>query len=112
MNGNEMSTIRIPGAAKAHGASPTPRRAVWAAGASAVALLLAEPALAADPASAAGAPAEQTGGAEVVTANKLNATKVLETAAAIQAISGAALTRAGDVGFIDEAGKIPGLSAF
>ncbi len=46
----------------------------------------------------------------VVTANKLNSTGVLETPAAIQAISGQDLQKQGDVGFMDVAGAIPGLS--
>ncbi len=46
----------------------------------------------------------------VVTANKLNATKVLDTPASIQAISGDALQNAGVSGIMDIAGDIPGLS--
>jgi outer membrane receptor protein involved in Fe transport len=46
----------------------------------------------------------------VVTANKLNATKVLDTPASIQAISGDALQNAGVSGIMDVAGQIPGLS--
>lgn len=45
-----------------------------------------------------------------VTANKLNATKVLDTPASIQAISGDALQNAGVSGITDVAGQIPGLS--
>jgi iron complex outermembrane recepter protein len=45
-----------------------------------------------------------------VTANKLNATKVLDTPASIQAISGDALQNAGVSGIMDVAGQIPGLS--
>ena len=45
-----------------------------------------------------------------VTANKLNATKVLDTPASIQAISGDALQNAGVSGIMDVAGDIPGLS--
>src|SRR6266702_5553619 len=45
-----------------------------------------------------------------VTANKLNATKVLETPVSIQAISGDALQRSGSSGIMDIAGDIPGLS--
>jgi iron complex outermembrane recepter protein len=45
-----------------------------------------------------------------VTANKLNATKVLDTPASIQAISGDALQNAGVSGIMDIAGDIPGLS--
>ncbi len=46
----------------------------------------------------------------VVTANKLNAAKVLDTPASIQAISGDALQSAGVSGIMDVAGQIPGLS--
>jgi iron complex outermembrane receptor protein len=46
----------------------------------------------------------------VVTANKLNATKVLDTPASIQAISGDALQSAGVSGIMDIAGQVPGLS--
>ena len=46
----------------------------------------------------------------VVTANKLNATKVLDTPVSIQAISGDALQRDGSAGIMDIAGDIPGLS--
>ncbi len=46
----------------------------------------------------------------VVTANKLNATKVLDTPVSIQAISGDALQRYGASGIMDIAGDIPGLS--
>lgn len=46
----------------------------------------------------------------VVTANKLNATKVLDLPVSIQAISGDALQRAGSVEIMDIAGTIPGLS--
>jgi iron complex outermembrane receptor protein len=46
----------------------------------------------------------------VVTANKLNATKVLDTPVSIQAISGDALQRAGASGIMDIAGDVPGLS--
>jgi iron complex outermembrane receptor protein len=45
-----------------------------------------------------------------VTANKLTATKVLDTPASIQAISGDALQSAGVSGIMDIAGEIPGLS--
>ena len=45
-----------------------------------------------------------------VTANKLNATKVLDTPTSIQAISGDALQNAGVSGIMDIAGDIPGLS--
>ncbi|HZO22634.1 MAG TPA: TonB-dependent receptor [Steroidobacteraceae bacterium] len=57
------------------------------------------------------APADSTALEEVtVTANKLNAQKVLDVPAAIQAISGDALQRAGAVGIMDIAGDVPGLS--
>src|ERR1700723_4470839 len=46
----------------------------------------------------------------VVTANKLNTQKVLDTPSSIQAISGDALKIAGDSQFMDIAGEIPGLS--
>jgi iron complex outermembrane receptor protein len=46
----------------------------------------------------------------VVTANKLNATKVLDTPVSIQAISGDALQRSGASNIMDIAGDIPGLS--
>lgn len=45
-----------------------------------------------------------------VTANKLNATKVLDTPVSIQALSGDALQNAGAAGIMDIAGNIPGLS--
>jgi iron complex outermembrane recepter protein len=45
-----------------------------------------------------------------VTANKLNATKVLDSPTSIQAISGDALQNAGVSGIMDIAGDIPGLS--
>ncbi len=45
-----------------------------------------------------------------VTANKLNAQKVLDTPASIQAISGDALQNQGVSGIMDVAGQIPGLS--
>ncbi|HWM67520.1 MAG TPA: TonB-dependent receptor plug domain-containing protein, partial [Steroidobacteraceae bacterium] len=45
-----------------------------------------------------------------VTANKLNATKVLDTPVSIQAISGDALQRSGASNIMDIAGDIPGLS--
>lgn len=68
--------------------------------------------LSAGTAVAADAPA--SGSAEltevVVTANKLNATKVLDTPVSIQAISGDALQRSGASNFMDIAGNIPGLS--
>jgi outer membrane receptor protein involved in Fe transport len=46
----------------------------------------------------------------VVTANKLNAQRVLDVPVSIQAISGDALQRAGAAGIMDIAGQIPGLS--
>ncbi|HEX3395090.1 MAG TPA: TonB-dependent receptor [Steroidobacteraceae bacterium] len=46
----------------------------------------------------------------VVTANKLNAIRVLDIPASIQAISGDALQSAGVAGIMDIAGDIPGLS--
>jgi outer membrane receptor protein involved in Fe transport len=56
-------------------------------------------------------PAPETALEEVtVTANKLNATKVLDTPVSIQAISGDALRTAGVSGIMDVAGDIPGLS--
>ena len=45
-----------------------------------------------------------------MTANKLNAVKVLDTPASIQAISGEALQSAGASGISSIAGEIPGLS--
>jgi outer membrane receptor protein involved in Fe transport len=64
------------------------------------------------PASAADAPAPESAVIEevTVTANKLNATKVLDTPVSIQAISGDALQRSGSAGIMDIAGDIPGLS--
>ena len=61
---------------------------------------------------AADAPAPDSAelGEVVVTANKLNATKVLDTPVSIQAISGDALQRTGASGIMDIAGDIPGLS--
>jgi iron complex outermembrane receptor protein len=63
-------------------------------------------------ASAANAPADESGGLEeiTVTANKLNVQKVLDVPGAIQAISGDALQRSGSVGIMDIAGQIPGLA--
>ena len=57
-------------------------------------------------------PAADSGALEevTVTANKLNATKVLDTPTSIQAISGDALQSAGVSGIMDVAGEIPGLS--
>ena len=64
------------------------------------------------PAAAADAPAADSSALEeiVVTANKLNATKVLDTPVSIQAISGDALQRSGSAGIMDIAGDIPGLA--
>ncbi len=63
-------------------------------------------AVAADSAAPESAPLEEI----TVTANKLNAQKVLDIPVTIQAISGDALQRAGSVGIMDIAGDIPGLS--
>jgi iron complex outermembrane recepter protein len=68
-------------------------------------MLAGAPAVAAETASES-APIEEI----VVTANKLNAQRVLDVPASIQAISGDALQRAGSSAFIDIAGQIPGLS--
>jgi iron complex outermembrane recepter protein len=77
---------------------------------SSLAGLLSTAALAAAPDAAAPA-ADSTVLEEItVTANKLNATKVLDTPVSIQAISGDALQRAGSAGIMDIAGEIPGLS--
>src|SRR5215813_13464942 len=64
------------------------------------------------PGLAAAAPADESAVLEevTVTANKLNATKVLDTPVAIQALSGDALQSAGVAGISDIAGDIPGLS--
>jgi iron complex outermembrane recepter protein len=58
------------------------------------------------------APPTAAGGLDeiVVTANKLNAVKVLDTPISIQAISGDTLQSAGVAGIMDIAGQIPGLS--
>ena len=58
------------------------------------------------------AAADSSGALEevTVTANKLNATKVLDTPISIQAISGDALQSAGVSGIMDVAGQIPGLA--
>src|SRR5579862_10048422 len=60
----------------------------------------------------AAAPAAESAALEeiVVTANKLNAQKVLDTPVSIQAISGEALQRSGSAGIMDIAGDIPGLA--
>jgi iron complex outermembrane recepter protein len=58
-----------------------------------------------------GAAADNGALAEVtVTANKLNAAKVLDTPASIQAISGDALQAQGVSGIMDVAGQVPGLA--
>ena len=68
--------------------------------------------LAASVAVAADAPAAADSelGEVVVTANKLAATKVLDTPVSIQAISGDALQRSGASNIMDIAGDIPGLA--
>jgi len=68
-------------------------------------MLTGAPAVAAETSSES-APIEEI----VVTANKLNAQKVLDIPVSIQAISGDSLQRAGSSAFIDIAGQIPGLS--
>jgi iron complex outermembrane receptor protein len=81
------------------------RRLMLASGVGATALLLGAPALADT------TTAEASGVAEVVvTANKLSSQKVLDVPGAIQALSGDALQKAGTIGFLDIADKIPGLS--
>jgi outer membrane receptor protein involved in Fe transport len=89
--------------------SALPRRAILITGAGTAALLLASPALAQTAAASSSADSSNVGEV-VVTANKLNSTKVLDTPAAIQAISGAALQKSGVIGFLDVAAAIPGLS--
>ena len=69
------------------------------------AMLSGAPAAAADTSSES-APIEEI----VVTANKLNAQRVLDIPVSIQAISGDSLQRAGSSAFMDVAGQIPGLS--
>src|SRR6185437_10396547 len=71
-------------------------------------IMTAVPVFAASPA----APSDDTTAISevVVTANKLNSTSVLETPAAIQAISGLELQKQGVAGFMDVAGEIPGLA--
>jgi outer membrane receptor protein involved in Fe transport len=68
--------------------------------------------LSASVAVAADAPAPDSAelGEVVVTANKLTATKVLDTPVSIQAISGDALQRSGASNIMDIAGEIPGLA--
>lgn len=68
--------------------------------------------LSASVAVAADAPAPDSAelGEVVVTANKLTATKVLDTPVSIQAISGDALQRSGASNIMDIAGQIPGLA--
>jgi iron complex outermembrane receptor protein len=58
------------------------------------------------------APVDSSGGLQeiVVTANKLNAQRVLDIPASIQAISGDALQEAGASGIMSIAGDVPGLS--
>jgi len=75
-------------------------------------ILSASAAMSANAAAAADAPAADSAELTevVVTANKLNATKVLDTPASIQALSGDALQNAGASGIMDIAGDIPGLS--
>ena len=70
-----------------------------------IAMLTGAPAIAAETAGES-APIEEI----VVTANKLNAQRVLDIPVSIQAISGDSLQRAGSSAFIDIAGQIPGLS--
>ena len=69
------------------------------------AMVAGAPAFAADTATEA-APLEEI----VITANKLNAMKVLDVPASIQAISGDALQTAGAAGIMSIAGEVPGLS--
>ena len=76
-----------------------------AASAGLAAMLSGAPAAAADTSSES-APIEEI----VVTANKLNAQRVLDIPVSIQAISGDSLQRAGSSAFMDVAGQIPGLS--
>jgi iron complex outermembrane receptor protein len=71
----------------------------FAAGAAMVAMLASAPLAAADSANELGE--------VVVTANKLNAQKVLDIPVSIQAISGDALQGAGVSGIMDIAGDIP-----
>ncbi|MGH7023315.1 MAG: TonB-dependent receptor, partial [Caulobacteraceae bacterium] len=85
------------------------RRAMLIAGVAAASLISAMPCLAADPA-AASSGAGTNVGEIVVTANKLQSTKVIDAPTSIQAISGEAMQKMGDVGFLDVAGQIPGLS--
>jgi iron complex outermembrane recepter protein len=70
-------------------------------------ILSASVAVAAD---APAAPDSAELGEVVVTANKLNATKVLDTPVSIQAISGDSLQRSGATNIMDIAGQIPGLA--
>jgi len=76
-----------------------------AVSASMTVMLTGAPAVAAET-SGESAPIEEI----VVTANKLNAQKVLDIPVSIQAISGDSLQRAGSSAFMDIAGQIPGLS--
>ena len=74
-------------------------------GAAVAALLNCAPAVAADTAGESATIDEI-----VVTANKLNAVKVLDTPISIQAIGGDSLRSAGSSAFMDIAGEIPGLA--
>jgi outer membrane receptor protein involved in Fe transport len=78
---------------------------MFALSAGMAALLTGAPAVSAETSSES-APIEEI----VVTANKLNAQRVLDVPASIQAISGDSLQRAGYSAFMDIAGQIPGLS--
>ena len=86
-------------------------RAMLVASLAAASVMTGMPALAAAPPTAS-SDADNSVEVEevVVTANKLNSTGVLETPTSIQAISGQELQKQGDVGFMDVAGEIPGLS--
>jgi len=81
------------------------RKRALALSAAIAAVLHGAPVLAA-PDAADSAPIEEI----VVTANKLNAQKILDVPASIQAISGDALQSAGVSGIMDVAAQIPGLS--
>ncbi len=84
------------------------RRMVLASSAGIAALLLAAPAFAAAAPAAASDPNAVP--EVVVTANKSAGQRVLDVPGAIQALSGDQLRKAGSVGFLDIANKIPGLS--
>jgi iron complex outermembrane receptor protein len=89
----------------ASGQSKIPRRLILASGVGVMALMLGASAFADT------TTAEASGVAEVVvTANKMSSQKVLDVPGAIQALSGDALQKAGTIGFLDIATKIPGLS--